>query len=197
MAGGLHPPFQACPLHVARALPPGLWMRGVLMLWEKRGGQRPAAAGCGSANHTIPPCPGECCARFAPSPIRMPLFERHAAPVWQRPCCLPQESWQTAPGASTDAASRSETVVLQRAGPRFEGVVRAREAANPKFAFLHPWSPSHAAYRCAARGRVGLLGFICMECIRRGCAYVLGASQLFSLRLWRSPLPRVMMGATG
>ncbi len=36
----------------------------------------------------------------------------------------------------------------QKNGARFEGVVAAREAGNPRFAFLQPDSAYHWFYRC-------------------------------------------------
>ena len=37
---------------------------------------------------------------------------------------------------------------VQKNGVRFEAVVAAREAGNPRFAFLQPGSPYHCFYRC-------------------------------------------------
>ena len=37
---------------------------------------------------------------------------------------------------------------VQKNGVRFEAVVAAREAGNPRFAFLQPDSPYHWFYRC-------------------------------------------------
>ena len=54
---------------------------------------------------------------------------------------------------------------LQKAGPRFEATVRAKEKANPKFAFLLPWNHFHAYYRYVKRIISFLLRTQCLHLV--------------------------------
>lgn len=44
---------------------------------------------------------------------------------------------------------------VKRSGAQFEAMVRQREAANPRFGFLLPWSKHHPAYRAALAEALG------------------------------------------
>ncbi|WIA30002.1 hypothetical protein OEZ86_000099 [Tetradesmus obliquus] len=51
-----------------------------------------------------------------------------------------------APPAQVKAIVDKLVAFVRKNGIQFERVVRLREASNPRFAFMHPWSPHHAYY---------------------------------------------------
>jgi hypothetical protein len=96
----------------------------------------------------------------------VPPLEEEAPPPSDLPACIDvEEEAVTLQAAATDPSQPPSAEVLTvmdkligfvvKDGPAFEAVTRKRQATNPNFAFLHPWSPLNVVYLrrlAAARG---------------------------------------------